>query len=191
VNLLACTNCRTPLADANFFNTPDWVKCPACEKELRYQLFPAAFQKIEAGSAGERVLAEGESSCFYHPQKKAAAPCDFCGRFLCALCDVEFDGGHFCMGCLEKGREKQRFEKLENRRMLHGRIAFSLAVLPIIAWPLTLFTAPAALYVALKNWNAPSSLVRSHRSAFVGAIIIAGLQVAAWSAGLVWLASQF
>ena len=41
-------------------------------------------------TVADALLSEGESSCFYHPNKRAVVPCDQCGRFLCTLCRVDF-----------------------------------------------------------------------------------------------------
>ena len=47
----------------------------------------------------------------------------------------------------------------------------------------TVFTAPAAIFVALRYWKAPSSLLQRSKIRFVVALLIAGLQVAGW----VWI----
>src|SRR5438874_13754528 len=88
---------------------------------------------------------EGEAGCFYHPQKRAIIPCAACGRFLCALCDVELNDEHLCPVCLETGRKKGKLTQLETKRTLYDSSALILSVLPIIClWPLSIVTAPAA-----------------------------------------------
>ena len=51
---------------------------------------------VEPGRSGERILVEGEAACFYHAEKRATVACSACGRFLCALCDLDFSDHHFC-----------------------------------------------------------------------------------------------
>jgi hypothetical protein len=94
-------------------------------------VFRAFFQPVPRGRDGDPVLIEGEASCFYHPQKKAAVPCEACGRFLCALCDCELHGKHFCPACLETGKQKGKIQKLESQRTLYDNIALALAVYPV------------------------------------------------------------
>src|ERR1043166_5695656 len=110
-----CSRCNAPLPEI-LFNRQECVPCPACSSLLQVESFPALFRPIPQGRPGEALLVETESSCFYHPEKKAAVPCDSCGRFLCALCDCELHGKHFCPACLETGRKKGKIKSLENTR---------------------------------------------------------------------------
>jgi hypothetical protein len=172
------------------FNQPDFAPCPACGSPLLTRVFPALFRKIGAGQSGEAILVEGESSCFFHPQKKAVLPCDSCGRFLCALCDCPLQGQHFCTTCLEAGQTKGKIKSLENQRTLYDRIALTLAVLPLIIFYFTLITAPAALYIAIRYWNAPRSLLRRTKIRFIVAIVIALLEISGWAILFIFLATR-
>jgi hypothetical protein len=185
--LIACPKCKAVLG-AEFFNQPAWQPCPSCTAELRVEVFPALFRE-EKGAAAEKIMAEGEASCFYHPEKKAVIVCDACGRFLCALCDVDFDGRHVCPACLETGRQKGKIAKLQNTRTRHDRIALALAILPMVVFYLTIFTAPAAIFYALWHWRSPGSIVPSwRRTNLIMAICIATLEVAGWVTFFTWLA---
>jgi hypothetical protein len=165
------------------------VPCPACGTELHVDVYPALLRKDAPPRSGERLLVEDEASCFYHPTKKAAVPCALCGRFLCSLCDVEFDGRHLCPSCLESGKKKQRIANLDNYRVLYDNIALALAVFPMLLWPFTFVTAPVAMFVTLRYWRAPSSLVPRTKIRFVLASLLAGLQVAGWTSLIVmWIA---
>src|SRR6266487_4437379 len=86
--VIRCTQCQTLLLEG-VFNRPDFAPCPNCGALLAVEVFPALFRRIAPGRAAEAILIEGEAGCFYHPQKKAVAPCEVCGRFLCAVCDCE------------------------------------------------------------------------------------------------------
>jgi len=184
--LLVCPRCKTALTES-VLNQPELIPCPACAVPLQVEVFPALFRQAAAGRAGEAVLADTESACFYHPQKKALLPCEGCGRFLCALCDCELHGQHFCPACLEVGRKKRKIKSLENERTLYDSIALALAVVPLVIFYLTFITAPAALYVAFRFWNAPRSLVHRSRIRLVLAIIFASLQIAGWVVGIYFL----
>ncbi len=176
---IACPRCRAVLG-ADFFNQPAWQPCPSCAAELRVEVFPALFRQ-ETTVAAERILTEGEASCFYHPEKKAAVVCDACGRFLCALCDVDFNGQHLCPSCLEAGRQKGKIAKLQNERTRHDRIALALALFPVIFFYLTIFSAPATLYYAIRHWKSPGSIVPHRRRLNLSiAIFFACVQIAGW-----------
>ena len=169
--LVACTKCRAPLPPA-LYNFPELRPCPACGAWVQVEVFPAALRPPGAGASAEAVLVDGEASCFYHPTKKAILPCESCGRFLCALCDVEMNGQHLCPGCLESGKKKGKLKQLENRRTLYDNIALALSVCPV------LITAPVGLYMAIRYWNAPGSVVPRGRWRVVLAIIFALVQIA-------------
>src|SRR5256885_1956613 len=98
-----CPNCKAPLADS-LLNQTDLAPCTSCNSQVRADVFPALVRPIASGPSGEPLVIESEASCFYHPQKKAILPCEGCGRFLCALCDCELHGQHFCPACLQVGR---------------------------------------------------------------------------------------
>jgi hypothetical protein len=164
-----CPKCKARLFE-EAFNQPDLAPCPACETPLQIEIFPAFFHEIAQGRDAEAVMIEGESSCFYHQQKKAVVPCDLCGRFLCALCDCEVKGRHLCPGCLESGQKKRNLEGLENMRVLHSRQALVLSILPLF------ITGLAAIYVAIRYRKEPGSLVAPMRWAFTVALILGSLQ---------------
>lgn len=190
--LIQCPKCQAWLLEG-VFNRPELSPCPACGVPLQVEVFPALFRRINPGRAGETILIEGESSCFYHPQKKAVLPCQGCGRFLCALCDCELNGQHFCPACLEAGKTRGKIKSLENQRTRYDSFALALVVVPLIP-PLifvgiytTAITAPMALFVAIRYWNTPRSLVHRTRIRFVAAIILALMQIAGWG-GLLFFA---
>ena len=187
--LIQCPKCRAWLL-IGFFNQSDMVPCQSCGTPLQVEVFPALFRKILPGQSAQAVLVEGESSCFFHPQKKAVVPCAGCGRFLCALCDCELNGQHFCPACLETGKSKGKIKTLENQRTRYDTIALGLAILPVLIFYLTIVTAPMTLFVAIRYWNAPQSIVRRTRFRFILAIIIALLQIAGWTAFFILIATS-
>ena len=104
------------------------------------------------------------------------------GRFLCALCDLDFNGRHLCPACLQSGKKKGDLPELENRRTIYDSAALSMALLPLIIWPVTLVTAPLALYYAIVSFFRPSSLIPRTRIRTWLALVIALLQIAGWVA---------
>ncbi|PWU08375.1 MAG: hypothetical protein C5B50_29735 [Verrucomicrobia bacterium] len=187
---LSCSQCKTPFPE-ELFGQAEPTPCPTCGTYWQIEVFPAFFRRITPGKDGELLLTDGEASCFYHPNKKAAIPCQNCGRFLCALCDCDLHGKHICPACLEAGKTKGKIQNLENRRTLYDSIALSLAVLPLLIFYFTAITAPIALYVAIRYWNRPLSLIRRTKWRYVLAIVIAGLQIIGWGVGIYFLAKNW
>jgi len=157
---------------------------------LQIEVFPALFRQLAPGSNAETVMVEGESTCFYHPNKKAVLPCEACGRFVCALCDCELHGQHYCPACLEVGRKKGKIKSLENQRTLYDSIALSLTIFPLLIFYFTLITAPMALYIAIRYWNAPRSIIHRTKIRYVIAIVLAALQIIGWGVGGYLLISE-
>jgi len=164
------------------WNHEEPARCARCGARLRADVFPAHFVSLEPGAAPESIVVEGDAGCFYHPSKRAVLVCDACGRFLCSLCEVELGGRRLCAGCVEGQRQRGGLDVLETERTLYDRIALSLAVYPLLIFYFTLVTAPAAIYVALRYWRAPGSLVGGTKARFVAAIVISLAQITGWVA---------
>lgn len=173
---LTCDRCRARLP-VSAVNTPDLVACPSCRTPLRFLVFPAFYRAHAPAQVGETIMVEGESSCFYHPAKKAVVPCDGCGRFLCALCDVDLDDKHLCPKCVEAAKTKRTIDTLESERYLYDSMALNFAAIALLlafCMPyVSVFLAPAAVFVAVRHWNKPRSVVRPDRGRLAAAIIIA------------------
>jgi hypothetical protein len=152
-------------------------------------VFPALFfRSAHEVAVGEGTQSGAESTCFFHPEKRASIICDQCGRFLCALCDLEISGQHLCSSCLQTGQTKKKLTRFENRRVLYDRMAFSLGTLSMFMWFMTWLTAPITIYLAVRHWNSPGSLLGRSRWRFVVAIICATLQILVWAGVLIyWL----
>lgn len=186
-NAIACLRCHTVLP-RGAVNTPAPVPCPACGALTMTAVFPAMFQPVASGSAGERLVAGDEAGCFYHPAKRAATVCEMCGRFLCALCDVDFNGQHCCPSCIERGVQKGKMPSLDSYRMLYDSAALGLAVLPLFFCAFaSVATAPMAVYVALRYWNSPGSIIGRTKIRSVFALALAGAQILVWLILVAWM----
>jgi hypothetical protein len=181
---LVCGECSFPIR-VEFWNLENGFRCPGCGRNVQAAVFPAMDRALPS-SLPEAVGAEGEASCFYHPQNRAAVACDGCGRFLCRLCDLEIDGRHLCSACFQTGLSAHKLENVETRRTMYDSIALALATLPaVLFWPVV-FTAPAALYVVVRRWREPGSLLPRTRIRFWLAALFAvaeivGVGVAVWA----------
>ena len=174
-----CPACRRALP-AVACNTLEPTSCPWCLGAIQVAVFPALFKPVSATRPAEVILEAGISSCFYHDQKKAVVACEVCGRFLCALCDVEFNEQHLCPNCLQSGQAKGRLLTLETQRVLWDGAALALSLLPLLIWPFTLLTAPGALACAIYSFFRPSSLVPRNRLRAYLAIVLSLAQIAGW-----------
>lgn len=176
----ACGACRSPLTPERLsLDAP--FSCETCGTFHLGEVFPAFHRELPAGAPGEDVEAPGEATCFTHPRKRAVGACGRCGAFVCRLCDLPVPGERLCPRCLDTGVAKKTIPRLETGRLLHGRIAFSLATLPLLIFYFTLLTAPAAIFVAIRYWKAPRSLVRPSRAGHVAAIVLGLAQLVGWA----------
>jgi uncharacterized paraquat-inducible protein A len=183
-SLVKCGKCQAIL-QPSLFNTGEFAPCPSCETLISVEVFPAILQS-PAAAAPASLVVEGESSCFYHPAKKAVIVCDNCGRFLCALCDLDLNGRHVCPVCLESGQKKSKFKDLENSRVLWDKLALASALLPLIFLWTSLIGAPVALYLVWRYRNAPCSLTGKSNLSFIAAAVLAVLQIAGWTLLLIY-----
>ena len=175
---IACTNCKAAIPPINFDG--DFHLCSTCGQWLQVHIFPA-FYREETTAVAEPVLVEGQSSCFYHPHKSAIVGCESCGRFLCALCDVEIGGVHRCPRCLESGKRKQELQTLETEHVRYDRIALALTTVTFLFWPVTLLSAPLALYLVIRYWNRRSKILPGSRVIYVVAGLLAVAEIGGWT----------
>lgn len=167
-----CPRCSFPIPPDHFAAT-EFAPCPDCSTPLLVRAFPALLRAPQQGTSGERITDVGQAACFYHPHKTAHVPCDACGRFVCALCDVELHGQHLCPSCVESGRRKGTLTTLENGRWLWDNIALGVAIVPAVLclW-LAIMSSPTAIFLTFIGWRKPRSLVpRWTRTRFVIAFL--------------------
>ena len=187
--MIACGKCRSSLG-ARVFNTYRPIFCPHCGVPMRADAFPALVKESKEFNPEDSLVFGEEAGCFYHPQRKARVHCSSCGRYLCSLCNIEFDGGHICPACLEKGRKERKIKNLENRRVMYDQVALSLAVLPLFFFYITIITAPLVIYMVIRYWKAPSSLLGQRTKVrFIIAFLLAGLELVGWTFLIIELAT--
>jgi uncharacterized paraquat-inducible protein A len=188
---ILCPSCYTPVPPSQF-NSDKFAPCPTCQAKLLVAVFPAAFRPIAPGQSGERILIAGESSCFYHDQKKAVVPCDTCGRFLCALCDVDLGGKHVCPQCLDTGRQKGALQQLETRRVVYDSAALIVALTAMLLFCIPAFvTAPVAIALGVMSHFKPNSILGFSRWKAYGAIVLALFQIVLWVLTLMGIFNPF
>ena len=82
-----------------------WQSCPSCANRLQARLWPVIRQSTNAAAAFS-----DQATCFFHPDKVFQACCQRCGRFVCALCDLQLGVEHVCPACFERGRTHSEAE---------------------------------------------------------------------------------
>ncbi|WP_157837121.1 hypothetical protein [Geminisphaera colitermitum] len=190
--VLACPKCRGafevfPLSlqtRPRYAPDEERRRCPRCERVVTLVPFPALRASPRVVRA-QALVAEGEASCFFHATNQAATVCDDCGRFLCAVCAVEFSGETLCPSCISARREKSA--RMVSSRVTYDSLAFLLALVPLLMFWMTCVTAPVALGLAIYGWRKPPSLVRGGRWRLVAAMILASVEIAAWGVFLIKL----
>ncbi|HMO64160.1 MAG TPA: hypothetical protein PKE47_02855 [Verrucomicrobiota bacterium] len=164
------------------------MDCPRCRAPLLVAVFPVFGRGLAAGGTGAPVVAEGDAGCFFHPGRLAAVVCGGCGRFLCALCDVEFAGGRWCPKCLADAR-RQEAASFPQTRVRHDYLVLMTVVLSLLAFPAAVVTGPFAIGYAAWAWRRPPGLAAASRPRLVVAAVLAALltALAAWF----WMEAAF
>ncbi len=172
----ACPKCKTEFRiepGTNEIASP----CPNCASYLEAFFFPPFFRAAPVGTASASLVDHTEASCFYHATKQAVGVCDGCGRLVCSLCSIEMGNDHLCPNCLSSGKKKGKLTTLENTRTRYDSIALSLAVFSgVLGFAscgiLTAIMAPASIYIAIRHWNSPGSLLGVSKTRFIISIIV-------------------
>lgn len=151
---VSCPNCTgdvTPLETERGRQS-----CPFCQKQLQIWFWPAIRQNTSSVAA-----MPDQATCFFHPEKAFQACCQRCGRFVCALCDLQLGAEHVCPTCFERGRTDLRRDgskaEWRNRDVLYDSIAVALGWGWIIVWPVIVVAFPAAIFLHVKYRKAPRS----------------------------------
>jgi hypothetical protein len=167
---VVCGACSMRIPPANW-NREFPAPCPVCGREVAVTVFPVALHPPKTVPP-EPVLTGQEASCYNHAANRAVAACDACGRFLCALCEIETSGGHICPSCFERRETPALHERVN-----YDSIALALVTLPMLLCWLPVITTPAALFFAFKFWNAPSPVFPRSRWRLWLTAIVAVLQM--------------
>lgn len=151
---VACPGCGGYVTPAKAQN--GWQDCPYCEKRLQVRVWPAIQQ-----SSNAVVAMQDHATCFFHPDRVFQACCQRCGRFLCALCDLQLGSEHVCPTCFDRGRNDSGLNKgkaeWRHRDVLYDSIVLALGWLWFIIWPLFFVALPAAIVLHVKYRKAPRS----------------------------------
>jgi hypothetical protein len=151
---IACPECGGDIAPAD--TETGWQSCPYCQERIQFLAWPVARSNTKATEAMPE-----QATCFFHPEKAFQACCQRCGRFVCALCDLQLGAEHVCPTCFERGRADTGLNgakaEWRHRDVLYDSIVLSLGWLWIIVWPVLIAALPGAIFLHVKYRKAPRS----------------------------------
>ena len=164
-----CPNCAADIVPVE----NGWQTCPYCEKRLQVRVWPIVRHNTSAATA-----ISDQATCFFHPDKAFQACCQRCGRFVCALCDLQLGAEHVCPACFERGRAGAEAGKAEwrYRDVLYDSIALTVGWGWILFWPLIVAAIPTVIVLHVKYRKAPRSYL----------IARSGWRFWAAYAGIIW-----
>jgi hypothetical protein len=153
-SFVSCPNCTGDVAPVE--TKRGWQNCPYCEKQLQIRVWPVVRQNTNAAAA-----LSDQATCFFHPDKAFQACCQRCGRFVCALCDLQLGAEHVCPTCFERGRANSGVEagkaEWRHRDVLYDSIAVTVGWGWILFWPVIVAAIPTAIFLHVKYRKAPRS----------------------------------
>jgi len=134
-----------------------WQFCPSCANRVQACSWPIVRQNANAAAA-----LSNQATCFFHPDKAFQACCQRCGRFVCALCDLQLGAEHVCPACFERGRGAQSGAEASSaewrdRDVLYDSIASTVGWGWILFWPSIMAAIPAVIVLHVKFRKAPRS----------------------------------
>ena len=175
--ILRCSACGHAMALPNEVGAAD-LSCGHCSAITRFWLFPALFRPRKSAEA-QLIVDEGHSSCMNHPDKKATTVCDGCGKYLCALCDIDWAGEHLCSTCIEHRRDGANNE-LKTEYIHYDRIVFAMAVVSMFLYFFGVIVAPIALYIGWRYWKETWRPVPYRKWGMIFSIILSFIVMAIW-----------
>src|SRR6266513_2033382 len=95
---LPCPRCKRVLGPESWIDAQAGI-CFRCKTEYEFAAFPA-LNATRVQLAPQAAVLAADSVCFFHPENRAEAICDGCGRLLCAVCTVPFAGQKLCPTCI-------------------------------------------------------------------------------------------
>jgi hypothetical protein len=172
----ACPRCNKPL-DLTKVTTDGEDICPTCQVFFEAQVFhpPQRIARVlQLAQAGP----EGASSCANHPRNAAVTSCERCGVFVCALCDLDLGGVHYCPSCFDRltptGGTDPMSAEAQTRFRDYGTLALGTAGLGfILSWVLIGIPLGAlAIYYAIRGFRNRDA-AEGRAFALLSAIVIA------------------
>lgn len=151
--VVQCPNCKGDVVAAE--TETGWQICQYCAKRLQIRVWPVVRQNSKAAPA-----LSDQATCFFHPDKAFQSCCQRCGRFVCALCDLQLGAEHVCPACFERGRGAPGpagKAEWRYRDVLYDSIALTVGWAWILIWPTIIAAIPTVIVLHVKFRKAPRS----------------------------------
>jgi hypothetical protein len=140
------------------------------------EVCPAALEDGMKGKKAEGIIAEEDSSCFFHPDKVAVVACENCGVYLCNLCDLEVEGRHLCSKCFKDS--KDNIASFKNQTVLYDDITLTVAILSTFIIYFSIIGAPFVIIFTIMKWNKVNTpYKRRSKLKFILALLFVLLQI--------------
>jgi len=169
---VTCPKCLGLLPDGVLQDRSEPSLCPSCRAPVYARAYPLLRAGSDAGAHSGKgsISGEGDAVCRFYPEQKAETVCDECGCFLSEKAAVSWGGRNFCLPCLHSLREKKGQDEFLARRTLYDNTALGLI---LFLSPLSLFTAPVALYYLIRYRNSSRGIVPRGKFRWWAALILA------------------
>lgn len=143
---------------------------------MKFTLFPRLFHVFSREGA-DAPAGEGEATCSFFPELRAEIECEECGSFMSRRASIRWEERNLCLPCLHRLREVEKVPSCLARAGLRDRQA--LAMVTLLA-PLSLFTAPIALYLLLRHRKEQIGFVPRGRAVWWIAFLLSVAWLIAW-----------
>jgi hypothetical protein len=187
---VSCPDCSGDVARIE--TDTGWQSCPFCQKRLQIRFWRTVRQNTSAAAA-----MPDQATCFFHPDKAFQACCQRCGRFVCALCDLQLGAEHVCPTCFERGRADSGLAggkaEWRHRDVLYDSIAVALGWGWIIVWPVIVAALPITIFLHVKYRKAPRAYLLPRSGwrfwvaylgfAWIPLLIVVSIYLPRWTAG--------
>lgn len=155
--------------------------CPGCRDEIEYIQFPALELPGVPGEPPVAAVEGQEAGCYFHPEYKAEQICAHCGRFICSLCDLPVGEARYCPVCLEAKHQGPGLDLLVDRRTCHDNLVLKILLASVFLFLIpSLFLAPLCLFLVIRYWQSPGSLLRRGRWRLIAALVLSSLLIIGW-----------
>jgi hypothetical protein len=169
-----CSKCGAESTPGENYDSSSFRKC-SCGSRSYSEVFPAIKNELQKGERPELALNE-EATCFMHAANIAVAACDYCGVYMCKLCDLEIENHHICPNCLKE--KPKKLKTATQKTFLYDDLAIHLTVLPFLFFSYAfLITAPMAVGICLFCRNKINTPYKRSRWRFNLALILGCLEV--------------
>lgn len=126
------------------------------------------------------IAAEGDARCRFLPELKAETVCDSCGALLAEKAAAHWGKQVLCLPCVHRLRAAVTVDDaggLLGRLKIYDNLA--LLMVTLLA-PLSLLTAPVALYLLIRYRRAPRGLVPRSAGRWWLALVLSLISLTLW-----------